>query len=433
MAIENNNRSSFNYNKVYLLLTCMFLVVYFLELSQRIEFFKAIRFEFFLGVILSGFAALNLGEAINEPSILRKYIFLFFVIAIIQIPFSYDYEISKEFFVDRILKYSMLTLFIVSFVKGPEAMKIFIAVYLLVCFRLLYEGFHGWATGNLVWQSQGVMRLHGSIPALGHPNSFSSFAVCLLPFIYFLFFHVRKTFKLFFIVMLFFAVVVIVFTASRSGYVATICFFAVLFLKSQNKFKIGVVILIVISAAWQFTPEQYKGRFQSIYSEDQRQSGSVGARMQIMQDAIDISIKHPFGVGIAAFSKVRDMYFNRQQNVHNLYFEVLTNLGVQGLIVCTLLIAALFKILRQGRAKLRQVLEKIQEMQDENSSDEGVKDAQDIIWLIALSNAVTYFLILRLSLGLFGMDLYQIVWWFLFGVAIALDRMSKIYYSAYDC
>jgi len=43
--------------------------------------------------------------------------------------------------------------------------------------------------------------------------------------------------------------------------------------------------------------------------------------------------------------------------------------------------------------------------------------------LSELARAVSLFIIIRLGLGLFGMDLYEIYWWFILGLAISLNNI----------
>ncbi len=417
----------FTENKVFVLLLCVFMAAQFLQVAVRIDFLAAIRFEFVLGALLSIIAVFSLIVHKDEGTILRKYIILYYIVLIIQIPFSFDYDSSVNFFIDRVFKFSMLALFIVAFIRSPKAFNFFIAFYMLVCFRLLFEGVNGWISGSLVWQNQGIMRLHGSIPILEHPNSFAAFAVSMIPFIYFLFFQVRKLFKAFLLVMFVFALIVVLYTGSRSGYVAFLGFFLVLLLKSQGKMKIFFALLFSGILLVSFLPKQYYERFESIFTQKEKEGHSSDARIQIIKDAIDISIKHPFGVGIHAFPKIRAFYFGRVQDTHSLYLEILTNLGIQGLIVWLLMIATLFKILKSGRIMLYEVLDKIK--QDENR--EICEDEKNISFMIAASKAVSFYLIVHLFLGLFGMDLYEVYWWFAIGLALVIHRMAKIYLSNY--
>ena len=44
----------------------------------------------------------------------------------------------------------------------------------------------------------------------------------------------------------------------------------------------------------------------------------------------------------------------------------------------------------------------------------------------AVAKAVFLFICVRLGLGLFGMDLYEIYWWFALGTTIALYKMNEV-------
>lgn len=49
---------------------------------------------------------------------------------------------------------------------------------------------------------------------------------------------------------------------------------------------------------------------------------------------------------------------------------------------------------------------------------------RDLGLLIAVSRATGGFIFVRLVLGAFGMDLYEIYWWFGAGIAVALSGMA---------
>jgi hypothetical protein len=44
----------------------------------------------------------------------------------------------------------------------------------------------------------------------------------------------------------------------------------------------------------------------------------------------------------------------------------------------------------------------------------------------AVANATTSFLVIRLALGLFGHDLYEVYWWFCAGLVISLSNMCGV-------
>ena len=415
LKLENND------NKLGIYLLCMFIAVNFLEVGTRINFIREIRFEFLLGGILTAFSIVQIISKKYKPSKLLKYIVLLYLFVAIQVPLSIDVEYSSTVFIDHYVKFSMLALFITVFIRSPSAMKLLVGVFLVICFRLLYEATLGWITGNLVWQSQGIDRLHGSTPLLGHPNSLSTFALCTLPFAYFLFSLGGKIYKVFFLMLLSMVFLVVLNTGSRAGYLTLFGFVVILILKSDHKKLVILFTIAVMVLAVNFIPDQYIGRFESIYKVEERKTGSADARMQIMEDAWEIFKKHPFGVGVQTFPLARTIYFDRQQNIHNLYLEVLTNLGIQGFIVWLLFLAAIFSTIRENNETFTSLVKV------DSTSTKSLKkhvNLSELLFLIKVNEAIKYYIIIRLFLGLFAMDFYQNQWWFALGIVLALNHIA---------
>ncbi len=47
--------------------------------------------------------------------------------------------------------------------------------------------------------------------------------------------------------------------------------------------------------------------------------------------------------------------------------------------------------------------------------------------MIASAKALMLFIFIRLVLGLFGMDLYEVYWWFACGFTAAIYKLSRVY------
>src|SRR5690606_16846300 len=128
-----------------------------------------------------------------------------------------------------------------------------------------------------------------------------------LPFCYFLFFWAKsRILKLGFLLLACLAMIIIINTGSRTGYVATIlAFIALFFLLKEGKMKIFLVSLFVIPILIANVPEHYVERFHSIFTGEEKEGASSAARKQIIEDAIDVYKAYPLGVGVAAFPAVR--------------------------------------------------------------------------------------------------------------------------------
>jgi len=133
-------------------------------------------------------------------------------------------------------------------------------------------------------------------------------------------------------------------------------------------------------------------------------------------------------VGVASFPAVRKIRFNRSQDTHNLYLEVATNLGVQGFIIFMALVTAMMMAFRRTAFAFRRQRTRLARLVRQEDLTPGARrfirtHDQDLQLLIASAQAGAGFVLIRLVLGLFGMDLYEIYWWFGAGLAFALSGL----------
>ena len=420
---------------------CIYVITWYLQIGNRITSLGNIRIEMIIAIILIPLAiSNNLKSTENVENKIKLLIFLFSVLLFVMTIFSYDFQRSWDVFYNRVVKFSFMGFFIYSFSKNPKALKYFILAFMLACFKMGQEGLIGQITGSLVWENQGVMRLHGSTLMYRHPNSFAGMALGTIPFIIYLYPIVNKWIKSLLLIQLIFSLNIILHSGSRTGYVAFLGMIFILIMRSKKKLKIFLILMIITSIGFAYIPEQYKNRFKSIftstdtpkYHDDSLTSlhggdSSKEKRIEIIKDAISIFYMHPFGIGVSAFPSIRKDVFGREQDTHNLYLEIATNLGIQGLIIFIALIYSLFKTLLIIRKKLNSDLIKlkisIHKFEDEKLKYEVNFHIKDIQFLIAITDSVILFIFIRLFLGIFGMDLYEIYWWFSIGIALSISTM----------
>lgn len=403
-------------SKTLLLLFCGYVVTWYLQIGYRIPALGDIRFEFIYALFLTALAFLATPK-IDTKCPLLPYVLFYFLVIVIQVPFSHDFARSWDVFVDRIIKFAFMAFFIVSFVRSPGHMKYFLGAFLLACLKMGQEGLVGRLSGGLIWENQGILRLHGSTPLYAHPNSFAGMALGTLPFVFFLWPLSNKYIKAVLLALAGLSLHIVLYTGSRTAYVGILAFVAFAFYTSNYKRKFIGYIVLVLALSVPLIPSDYQDRFKSIFTLEEKEGRSSEARIQILEDAWEIFTDYPFGVGVAAFPKVRAEHFGRSQDTHNLYLEIATNLGIQGVIVVGMLIYKMLSILNHMRIKSRLLLLKI----SSNQSSSIIKD--DLILIEAVASSVIGFVIIRLTLGLFGMDLYEIYWWFAIGTTFSLNAM----------
>jgi putative inorganic carbon (HCO3(-)) transporter len=361
-----------------------FIVQMYLQLSYRVPSLGAIRFEFILGALLSVFAIYEASRIQWTPAPkLRTFVALLFLCMLIQVPLSVAPAYSWGIFVDRVYKFALMGFFIAAFVRSPNALRWFLAAFLFACIRMSFEGLLGSITGSMIWENQGALALN-----------------------------------------------VVLRTGSRTGYVAFALLLAVAAMRAKKKFRTFALGAIFIGLAIPFIPEDYVGRATSIFTQKDKEGESTELRREILRDAWAIFKEHPLGIGVGAFPVVRMYKFGRAQDTHNLYFEVGTNLGVLGLAVFIAMIGAMLGTLNRMRrefAKQAAQLGIVPKPDTANARDGPVWQHQkDLRFLEGTCSAVFMFTVVRLALGLFGHDLYEVYWWFALGLTFALLNILTV-------
>ena len=411
------------------LLQCIFIITWFLQLGGRKEFLAAIRFELCLGVLLVVVSCffLPIQHSDQSQKSVTRPLWFFIACLIWGVIISKDLDISIVIFWDRIVKFACMGLFMVAFVQGPKQLKWVIGALLLAWLKIEQEGIVGIITGGQVWQDQGVMRLHGSTGLYGHPNSLAGLALGSLPFIYFLFPLLPNIGRALLLIQAVAAVIVTIYTGSRTGYIGLAFFASYVGYGIKSKAKMIALIILAVVILGPAIPQEYWVRFQTIFTGEDIEGHSTEKRKEIIEDAIAIFAKHPLGVGIGSFPSVRDTYFGRKQDTHNLYLEVATNLGVHGLIAFLVFVYAVLRCLSQtSRSASAQILDLGQATLQYSSVHTYESHVKDLQLIRATAQAAYLYVLVRLILGFFGHDLYEIYWWLALGLALALLNMNVI-------
>jgi hypothetical protein len=223
------------------------------------------------------------------------------------------------------------------------------------------------------------------------------------------------------------AVIVTIYTGSRTGYIGLAFFVSYVVYGVKSKAKVVALMMLAVVILGPVVPQEYWVRFQTIFTGQEIEGQSTEKRKEIIEDAIAIFAKHPLGVGIGSFPSVRDSYFGRKQDTHNLYLEVATNLGLHGLIAFLIFVYAVLRCLSQtSRSASAQILDLSQATLQYSSVHRCESHVKDLQLIKATAQAAYVYVLVRLVLGLFGHDLYEIYWWLALGLALALLNMNVI-------
>jgi len=409
----------------------IFVIFKYLQGGYRVPWLGEIRFELIVGALLTVFAIpAYLSIKQRQPSSVIPWAIGLLLMMVLSVPFSIDPAFSWNVFVDRGFKFALVGVFIAAFVTSPRALRWFLLIFLLAFLKMAEEGVVGSITGSMIWENQGVPRLHGSTPNYFHPNSFSGTQLATLPFAVELFIISQWRLRYLLAVQILMAATVIVFCGSRTAYVAGVIWIVMRSLQSRKKLK-GVTVLLVAGViAINFIPEEYIGRFESAITQTDKEGASIDTRKEILRDAWELTLRHPLGIGAGAFPIARMEAFGRIQDTHNLYLEITTNLGFLGLLVFAGLIIAMLRSLSRSRDSLDQDIKLLSNHISHLPAAAEIHNSiaahlVDLRLLSASCRALGAFIVIRLLLGLFGHDLYEIYWWFAAGLTVALQQLGN--------
>jgi hypothetical protein len=414
-------------------ITLLFYTVsYFTQLGVRIEALGAISHEFIVGVALIVMCVLSI--MIRPPRVDQEHELLgalafFAIVNVLMIPLAVSPPVAYARFMENISKNMVFCLFLVALVRSPRHLMGFTAVYVFSMFWVYQEAVRGLITGNLVWRNQGILRLHGAVPRYGHANGISLAACMIMPFLFYLSATVRRFALLygFLAGTAALAGLCIVYSGSRAGYVGMLALVPYWVLDGPGKLKRIFVVIVVGAALIPFIPDDYKERFDSIGGEE-TEGRSREARIEILEHAWQIFKLHPLGVGVDGFQIVRQRMFGEHQDTHNLYAQIATHLGVQGLLAFGILVVTMFRSLQRSLKRLKSIRRILMLQMKTGRLPRDAATTQysfELQVLQAIVRSVKMLLYFMLVNGLFAHTLYHVIWWMLPGLALATGIMTQ--------
>jgi O-antigen ligase len=423
-------------------LVVFFTLSFFTQLGVRLEFLGAVRHELLLGIgllVVSAVVVASNPPKIGHEMVLIAALVLLVIVHVMAIPFAVVVSRAESGFMEYVLKHVLFCCFVVVLVRSPRQLLGLVATFVFALFWIYQEAVHGLITGSLVWRSQGVSRLHGGVTLYRHPNGLSMAGCMSVPFLFYAWPVFRRIFplNLGLIVTTVLSGLCILYSGSRGGYVGLLALVPFWILDGPNKRRKLLIALVAAAVIVPLVPQQYVARFESITGEE-IQGRSREARIQILYDAWDVFKAHPMGVGIGNFTIVRKHMFGRDQDTHNLYAQVATNLGIQGLVVFIVFIVAMFASLQGSLHRLQRtarMARKILKGDEDGTFARGFvgwKFEYDVVY--ATTKAVKMMLFFMLVNGLVSHSLYHIIWWLLAGVALSIGGISmQMEKAVYRC
>lgn len=396
--------------KLYLLFT----VSWFLHFPARFPILGVIRFDLILIFLIFLFIILgkknnqrqrNLDETSKILMILILYIIS--TLPFVEWPGSVLKKNSLNF-----IKVIIFYYYTVSLVATEKKLKAFMAIFLFCqsfrVFEPLYlhitEGYWG-DKASMMAGEEFMNRLAGSPSDVINPNGLAFIIVSIIPFFYY-FSSISWINKIIYFLSFPAFIYALILTASRSGIVALIAILAGIVIKSKRKVILAGIIFISSFAVFaNLTPDQ-RDRFTSLYDENTKNYRTSQGRTQGVIEDIKIALKNPLvGHGLGTSPEARFHSIGSSLLSHNLYTEIMLELGLIGLIIFLLFMKLII-------VNFSSALKKIKENPIDNA------------YLLNITHAMQVWFIMNLLFSFASYGLSTYVWYLFGGLSVVIKKLA---------
>lgn len=350
-----------------------------------------------LVIFLSGrFGRVNLRE---EP--VTRWMFVLFGVMSLSMfqamNFSYSWDWMNEF-----LKVLLFFIMIVTLTEDVRDCEILLLVFCLMSATIAYEAIFNYISGNLVESMDESQRMSYAVAdtgmGAGHVALANMCNQALAIAWYVGACHYKKNIRYFGLGLFAILLAGVVVSGSRGGFFGLAAFFIFAVVFSSNRMKMIFFELLAIGLIVMVNPDylNFMKKVKVVGSSDL----STGSRIQGLVHGFQMMVKRPIlGVGPGCYPIARGTWFGWSLWAHNLYGELMGDLGLMGLV-------ASYKFLKNYMVTACRILK-------ESTADPVVGN---------ICKAVLVATIVRLVLGMGSHSLYIFFWYFLAGIVVVVAR-----------
>lgn len=277
------------------------------------------------------------------------------------------YDVSRWWIVvENYLKVVVFYFVLATSINDKDDLIEILYAYVVIMF--VYEGksLYEYLFNNRVQFRMGVSRMIGVDQSGADPNALAATINYSLPFAYALFLRYKDDLnylwhKRVLVAYVLLSTLCIFLTGSRAGAVIFVFFAVFVWLYSPHKVRWLLVLTFAAVIIWQLLPYEKKIRLESIWNEDVVMEGvegekimrsakeSTNGRTEGLWDGIQLLQRHPLtGAGAGNFSKarqlVREIPLGSELQAHNLYGQLMGELGVFGIVSFLVFLISIIKL-----------------------------------------------------------------------------------------
>jgi O-antigen ligase len=287
-------------------------------------------------------------------------------------------------------------------IETEQDLKIFVWSFIIMFAYLAYEPAYAFVTGT-----GGSQQMYGTVYVAdkgilaGHvalANNMNQ----MIPIAFFLIFSLKKKiYKIIASATLCIFILALIGSGSRGGVVGLMFFCALVVYFSEHRARNAVItgIVVIILFAYSVTIKSTGSRIDS---------GATKGRLIGLVHGIEmVRVKgHILGVGPGCFMLARGRYFGYTMESHNIYGQVIGDLGIPGTIVWILLIRQIFLNIVASKKRLKAL-------------------SLEHHFLYKLSIGIQTSLLVRLFVSLASHGLYYFYWYVMAALSIAVLKIAE--------
>ncbi|MGX1199781.1 O-antigen ligase family protein [Marinobacter sp. MBR-105] len=393
-----------------------FTLDFFLRFSVRIPGYSSLRPTLVAVVVLALSLFLQrekLVEKFQHP--IFKPIFVLLAYIVISLPLvEWPGSVIRNN-LDPFVK-AIVFLFFTALIVDTRKRLVWFIVIFVFCqvvrvleplYLNLTQGY--WGSSTYLSTNEFANRLAGAPTDVINPNELGFVIVTVIPFLHYLLWTGRWRLKVFYLVLMPLLLYALILTMSRGAFLALMVVSFFIFKESRHKTAlVGVAVMAIVTAFSVMTPVQ-KERYLSIIDRDVEGGASAEGRIQGMIQEFRLGLSRPVvGHGLGTTGEAKAHKLGRRQASHNLYAELLIEIGFIGFAIFMVFLFRAFRQLKCLQIEFgRTARTKVSFYENLN------KVLICLFWMYAVY-----------SINYWGLSQY---YWYLFGgLTIALGRLAML-------
>jgi len=382
-----------------------YMILVYCKVSSYYPIFGEIKAElvFALLILIRLFVT---GETIDKLSLqknsINKYLLLFTACIFLSFMFAWDRQYSWDNAVYHFIKVFILYIMVLLSIENEKDLKIFIWLLILMYTYLAYEPVYNYIAGvGGSQQVYGINYIADTGILAGHVGLANNMNQ-MIPIVFYLFLGIQnKQKKILASIPLIIFIICLIGSGSRGGVLGFSVFGLCVVYFSKNRVKVGLLTTSLCVLLFLFTGLSSTAERISVQSGQGRFTGLTHGIEMVKRGNL-------IGVGPGCFLFARGKYFGYTMESHNIYGQVMGELGIPGTIAWFFFIRQIFLYLVESKKRLKAI-----------SCDQS--------FLYYLSVGLQVSLVVRLFVCLASHSLYFFYWYVIASLSfLILENVKRM-------